>query len=175
MTIDQMRILLGLGPEVPDEDVVDLYAASFGTQAAISAVEPISIEEARKHLRVDSETDDDLINDKIGAAREWVEDYTGLFLVRREVTERVSGFGSAARLRAWPVAADQPVSIAYRDRFGDTQTISGAAIRATTRPAILYPAVMLTAYYDDREGGDLFCKAEASAKRLCRSARGRML
>lgn len=27
MTIDQMRALLGLGPEVPDAEVVDLYAA----------------------------------------------------------------------------------------------------------------------------------------------------
>jgi hypothetical protein len=30
---------------------------------------------------------------------------------------------------------------------------------------------MLTAYYEDREGGDLFCKAEASARRLCRRHR----
>jgi hypothetical protein len=28
--------------------------------------------------------------------------------------------------------------------------------------------VMLTAYYEDREGGDLFIKAEASARRMCR-------
>lgn len=177
--------------------------------------EPVTLEAARSHLRVDSTTDDALIRDKIAAAREWVENYTGLVLTRRMVTERVSlsSFGRNTRLLAWPVATDQPASISYRDYLGIEQEIAGAVLRAATRPAMVFPAqgtswphvrstsgdaditftagfatpdaiprvlkeamlVMLTAYYEDREGGDLFAKAEASARGLCRRYKRRIL
>lgn len=175
--------------------------------------EPISTPEAKKHLRVDSSADDSVIADNIIAAREWVEDYTGLVLTRREVTESVDAFVSQTKLRAWPIAADQPVSIAYRDATGAEQTISDATLRAASRPGYVYPAignrwplgcnvagaidvtftagyatsaeipkvlrqamlVMLTAFYDDREGGELFALAEASARKLCRRHKRRAL
>lgn len=171
--------------------------------------EPVTLEQAKSHLRVQGSSEDTLINDKIGAAREWVENYTGLVLTRRAVTERVASFAHHLRLRAWPVAADQPIAISYRDSFGVDQQITNVIARAATRPAIIHPAhgfrwphgsaidatftagfatpdavpkvlkeamlVMLTAYYEDREGGDLFTKAEASARSLCRAHRGRTL
>jgi uncharacterized phiE125 gp8 family phage protein len=174
--------------------------------------EPISVPEAKKHLRVDSAADDTLIADKIQAAREWVEDYTGLILTRRQVTETLTGGFRAARLRAWPIAADEPLMITYRDRAGAEYTIADATVRAKARPALIYPAagsywpgsyaarsvevtltagyptaaaipaklkqamlVMLTAFYEDREGGALFAAAERSARGLCRAERGQML
>lgn len=172
--------------------------------------EPVSLAEAKKHLRVDSSIDDTLIGDKIQAAREWVEDYTGLILTPRRVTESVSSLVGHTRLRAWPIDPAQPVEVAYRDALGVDQTIASAIIRAASRPAVLYPPVgvgwpinraagsaavvtfsagfptpasipqklkqamlvMLTAFYEDREGGALFVAAERSARSLCRGSRG---
>ncbi|APZ98064.1 hypothetical protein BWQ93_05905 [Sphingopyxis sp. QXT-31] len=174
--------------------------------------EPISTAEGKKHLRVESTADDTLIADKIIAAREWVEDYTGLVLTRREVTEAIDSFSAQTRLRAWPVA-DEPISIVYRDFVGAEQTIADAVLRPQTRPARIYPAlgavwpncrtisgpaavtftagyataadvpqalkqamlVMLTAFYDDRPGGEMFAAAERSAKALCRRYKRRVL
>jgi uncharacterized phiE125 gp8 family phage protein len=175
--------------------------------------EPLTLDEAKKQLRVDSDGDDSFIEEKIIAAREWVEDYTGLVLTRREVTESLSGLLARTALRAWPVAADQPITIAYRDQVGAEQVIADAVIRAATRPALIFPAagsrwplgwpatgvvdatftagfasaaeipqglkqamlVMLTAFYEDREGGDVFAKAEETAKSLCRRHKRRVL
>ena len=174
--------------------------------------EPISTAEGKKHLRVETTADDALIADKIIAAREWVEDYTGLVLTRREVTEAIGAFSAQTRLRAWPLA-DEPISIVYRDFAGAEQTIADATLWALSRPAIIYPAdgavwpcgstmtgpasvtftagyataadvpqvlkqamlVMLTAFYDDRPGGEIFVAAERSAKTLCRRYRRRVL
>lgn len=40
------------------------------------AVEPISVEEAKSHARIDIDADDTLLGDYIAAAREWAERYT---------------------------------------------------------------------------------------------------
>lgn len=175
--------------------------------------EPITTAEAKKHLRVTSSADDALIVDKIAAAREWVENYTGLVLTRREVTESVTYFLAQTKLHAWPIAADQPVAIVYRDTSGAEQSIADAQLRATSRPGVIYPPagdrwpsnanvdgaidvtftagyadaaslpkilkqamlVMLTAFYEDREGGEMFEAAESSAKALCRRSKRRTL
>lgn len=168
---------------------------------------------AKRHLRVDHAADDGLIEDAMAAARGWVEDYTGLVLARREVTETLPSFLNQTRLRAWPVAADQPVSIEYRDSAGVIQTITGSVLRAASRPGVIYPApttfwpnartisgpievtftagyadpadvpavlkqamlIMLTAFYEDREGGDMFKAAEQSAMALSRRYKRRTL
>jgi uncharacterized phiE125 gp8 family phage protein len=173
--------------------------------------EPISTAEAKKHLRVESSVDDTLIADKIIAAREWVEDYTGLVLTQREITETLPRFSSTSKLRAWPVAQDQPATLTYRDASGVEQTISDAQIVARARPAVIYPTpgsrwpsdvageiavtftagyidaasvpqklkqavlIMLTAFYEDRDGGDLFAASEKTAMRLCRREKRRTL
>lgn len=102
--------------------------------------EPISTAEAKKHLRVDSSADDTIIAGNIVAAREWAEDYTGLILTRREVTEQISQFAAQTKLRAWPIDAAEPISVVYRDAAGVEQAIVGAEVRAIARPAVLYPA-----------------------------------
>lgn len=173
----------------------------------------ITLAEAKAHLRVDSAEEDTLIAAKIVAAQEWVEDYTGLVLSRRPVTENVGSFTPVIKLRAWPIDANQPVTVAFRSVDGSEYTIAGSELRAGSRPGLLYPAagtqwplqatatgsvevtftagyadaasipqilkqaalVMLTAFYDDREGGELFAGAERSARGLCRRYRRRTL
>lgn len=173
--------------------------------------EPITTAEAKAHLRVDASTDDALIADKIVAAREWVENYTGLVLTRRAVTEAIPRLLSRTKLRAWPIDPAAPVAIVYRDSSGAEQSIADAALFAAARPGAVYPApgsrwptdargeiavtftagyadaseipqllkqamlVMLTAFYEDREGGSLFEAAERSAKGLCQKAKRRTL
>lgn len=105
--------------------------------------EPISLPEAKLQLRVTDNREDNLITGNIVSAREWVEKETGQILTRREVTERISAFATSITLLAWPIAADQPVTLSYYDRDGAEQTITGAAIRSTMRPARLKPAVGL--------------------------------
>lgn len=84
-----------------------------------SSVEPITLAEAKKHLRVDSSADNALIEDAIVSAREWVEGYTGVLLTRRTVTERISAFADHTKLRAWPIAAGLPLTLVYRDTADD--------------------------------------------------------
>lgn len=51
------------------------------------ASEPISLEAAKNHLKVDYDTDDTLISGLITAAREYAEDYTNLKLITQTVEE----------------------------------------------------------------------------------------
>lgn len=166
-------------------------------------VEPITVEEARAHLRIDGDGEDADIVRYIRDARDWVEDYTGHILVRREVTETFDTLTNV-RLRAWPVAVGTvPVVIA------SDLLIDGARLAVGNRPVRLLPALgasfprmakaadavsvrfdagyadtvaipgvfmramllLIGAYHADREGGDLFVKAEEAAKSLCRSKR----
>lgn len=90
------------------------------------AVEPISLEEARTHLRVDHEDEDAFIGSLITAAREYVESHTHRQLVL--ATYRLG-------LPHWPcgdfVKLPRPIlagvtSITYVDTAGSTQTWNSA-------------------------------------------------
>ena len=185
-----------------------LYLATILAAPAVDpgpSAEPITLAEAKKHLRVDSSADNALIEDAIVSAREWVEGYTGVLLTRRVVTERISAFADHTKLRAWPIAAGLPLTLVYRDTAGVTQAIADAQMSAANRPARIYPAAaarwpaahtvfgdievtctagfadpadvpmilkramltMLTAFYEDREGGDMFAASEKAAMALC--------
>ncbi|QUT04838.1 head-tail connector protein [Sphingobium phenoxybenzoativorans] len=95
--------------------------------------EPLSLQQAKAHLRVDGDDEDDLISSCIVEARGWVEDYTGLILTSRAIVESVSAFD--ARLRAWPITTLETIS--YTDTDGLSQTLASADYTAqlTTRPA----------------------------------------
>lgn len=100
--------------------------------------EPISIAECRSHLHWDldgdlaSETDVDeaenaLILDKLGAAREYAEGVTGLFLAPRTVEFALDSFPctSFVALEGSPVRLVD--SIEYVDTDGAAQTLDSAA------------------------------------------------
>jgi uncharacterized phiE125 gp8 family phage protein len=121
MTIQEMRDALGLGPNVSDEDVIAAYGASLlAAQAS-----PLTLEDAKAHLRVDGDDEDDLIDGCIAAAVDHVERFTGLVLTRRLVTETLWNWGD--RLNSWPVRGI--VSVSYVDALYLEQDYDLTALR----------------------------------------------
>ena len=60
MTIDDMRAALGLGPELSDVDVTELYAAFLASSAGFPlGEEPITLAEARQQLGMLPDDPDD--------------------------------------------------------------------------------------------------------------------
>jgi uncharacterized phiE125 gp8 family phage protein len=174
---------------------------------------PVSIEEARRQLRLESDdtSRDDDLKDWIEDAAGWVEGYTKHLLTEREVVEHVAGF-KPVTLTAWPIAATALPALAYLDADGSPIGIANARLDVTRRPARIFPAtglfwpfrnaaqpftvtitagyptadevprdmkramlILITAYDEDREGGDLFLKAVKAAERLCGRFRLRRL
>lgn len=78
-------------------------------EVAPPAVEPITLELAKQHLRVDNSGDDALIPYYISAARQWAEDYLGWVLAKRQFQWTVM---QQPPTGAWPyVALPFPVAI----------------------------------------------------------------
>ncbi|UAK23665.1 head-tail connector protein [Sphingomonas nostoxanthinifaciens] len=70
---------------------------------ADTAPEPISLDEAKGNLRVDTNADDGRIASLIVAAREQVEDMTYLVLTPRPITETRPELGRWIDLKSWPI------------------------------------------------------------------------
>src|SRR3546814_1606546 len=70
-----------------------------GAESQVMA-EPVTLALAKAHCRIDpSDTDhDEVLATYIQAAREWVEDFTGLVLVSRPFTKAEEAFGSSLQL-----------------------------------------------------------------------------
>lgn len=94
--------------------------------------EPLTLEQAKAHLRVVDDAEDDLIAACIADARGWVENYTGLVLTRRTIVEALDGFTSP--LRSWPIVSVDGVT--YTDADGAAQTLAPSSyiVQAVRRP-----------------------------------------
>jgi uncharacterized phiE125 gp8 family phage protein len=93
------------------------------------AVEPVTLEEAKLHLRVDSDCtgEDVLITSLITAARQMVENYTGLALINQTWEMLVDEFpDDDMALRPAPLSSI--TSITYTDINGATQTASPTTV-----------------------------------------------
>lgn len=102
-------------------------------------VEPVSLTEIKSHLDVARDDQDDMLGAMIVAAREWVENYTGLILTRREVTEVLTSFSKLHTVNAWPLPVAPETKIRYIDGAGVEQTVTGFAVRGWARPAAISP------------------------------------
>lgn len=86
------------------------------------ASEPITLDEAKAQLRVESDDDDAYIESLIAAARVHIEQMTGIKVLTQTVEFRASAFTDLAAL---PVAPVQSVtSVKYLDSTGAEQTLS---------------------------------------------------
>jgi uncharacterized phiE125 gp8 family phage protein len=100
------------------------------------AVEPVTLAEAKAHLRVDTADDDTYITGLVRAAREWVEQYLDRTLVHTQWVMRFDKFPPDGTLdielpRPPMVASGTATAVALTFTFenGDTSTYSTASFR----------------------------------------------
>ena len=97
------------------------------------AVEPLTVSEAKAHLRVDHTTDDSYIESLIKAARRSAELFQGRAYITQTWKVYLNTFPSAAAI-AIPYAPLQSVtSISYVDLNGNTQTLSSDLYQVDTK------------------------------------------
>ena len=91
--------------------------------------EPISLEEARLHLRLDtsgsppSHPDDSLVSNLITAVRQNAEDYAGIKIASGTFEMRADSFKDfEISLQTWPVTS--VTSVSYVDLSNSTQTLA---------------------------------------------------
>ena len=99
---------------------------------------PVTLDDAKRQLKVDDAEQDVEIKGFIADAAAWVERYTGHILVARDVIQEFSGFGLAP-LRAWPIKSGTVAAVTYRDSAGNAQSVTGMRLCAATRPAKIIP------------------------------------
>lgn len=102
-----------------------------------AAEEPVSLATAKAQCRVLDDSEDNLIAAYIVAAREWVENYTGHILVRREISQSFNGFSPYFELFHRPIV--DVTGIAYADTAGTDQVLDGFAQTTGRYPFRVYP------------------------------------
>jgi uncharacterized phiE125 gp8 family phage protein len=106
------------------------------TRATAPPVEPVTLSEAKAHLRVDTATDDAYIGSLITAAREWCEQYLDRTLVHTQWVMRFDRFPPDGtmdiELPRPPMAtlgATTAVALTFTYENGTTATYSTASYR----------------------------------------------
>lgn len=99
---------------------------------------PVTLEDARRQLRLadDDTSQDDELQGFIADAAAWVEGYTGLILVARDVDLPARVPSTALDLTGWPIKADAVVTATV-----DGAPLAGVRLDVSRRPARLLPAL----------------------------------
>lgn len=109
------------------------------------AAEPLTLAEAKAHLRVDHDDEDAVITALIAAARARVEAYGGLRLITQTVRLTLDAFPVGGRpiwLPVWPVQSVD--SVGYTESDGTAATLAPARwqLVRSGKPARLAPAYL---------------------------------
>lgn len=96
------------------------------------ALEPVTLDEAKTHLRVEHTAEDALIAALIAVARERLEETTGRALITQGWQLRLPGWPADGLIRLPRPPALAVSSIAYQDVDGATQTLSASAYDVVT-------------------------------------------
>jgi len=98
-----------------------------------SSIEPITLDEARDHLRVtpseDSPTshpDDDIIMLQLGAAREWCENYIKRSIAQKTLELALDSFPTNGKIELQMPPVISVMSVSYSDGDGNQQTVSSS-------------------------------------------------
>lgn len=105
-------------------------------------LEPVTLMQAKAHLRVDSSDDDALITRLIESAREHVENVTRRSYIQRVYRMTMDEFDEVEL--PFPPAISVS-SITYKDANGATQTLSTSVYEVAT-DSELYPGIVRLAY-----------------------------
>jgi uncharacterized phiE125 gp8 family phage protein len=118
------------------------------TRQTAPAVEPVTLSEAKAHLRVDTSDDDTYIGTLITAAREWVEQYLDRTLIHTQWVLRFDKFPPSG---IEPVELPRPpmvtsgtataVAVTFTSEAGTTSTYSTAEYRVdrSATPGAILP------------------------------------
>jgi uncharacterized phiE125 gp8 family phage protein len=110
------------------------------------AVEPVTLAEAKAHCRVDTNTDDALIQAYLTAAREWCEAYCDETLVHTQYRMTLDAFPGEIELPRPPMASSgtaTAVSVTYTLENQSTAVLSTTAYRVDRASM---PGVLRTPY-----------------------------
>jgi uncharacterized phiE125 gp8 family phage protein len=102
------------------------------TRQTPPAVEPVTVAEAKAHLRVDISDDDTYIGTLITAAREWCEQYLDRTLVNTQWVMRFDSFPYEIELPRPPISSSgdtTAVTLTYTLGDDSTATLSTATYR----------------------------------------------
>lgn len=102
--------------------------------------EPITLSEAKEHLRVTDTAEDTLITSLISVAREWAEKYELKAYMTQTITAHYDAFSDKMYLPIAPALAI--TSITYIDEDEVEQTLDSSYYELSTydEPAYVYPA-----------------------------------
>ena len=108
------------------------------------AVEPISVSDAKLHLRVEHDADDAIISRCIQAAREWVEEYLDATLIHTQWQMKLDLFPPAIELPRPRMATAEgytAVSLTYTTDTEESVTLSTSDYRVDrdSWPGVLRP------------------------------------
>ncbi len=95
-----------------------------------SATEPVTLDEAKDYLRVDSSDEDTLIQALIKTAREWVEAYTGLALITQTWDAFWDGWCDPFIVPYSPLVS--VTTLKYTDGNGTQQTLANTVYSVDT-------------------------------------------
>lgn len=112
------------------------------TAVAGPLAEPISLAEAKAHLRETTAANDSLITALIAAAREYAETFTGRALVTRTLDLRLDDWPATGSIWLPRAPLRSVSSITYVDTAGDTQTWSSSlyTVDLYSQPGRIEPA-----------------------------------
>ncbi|WP_288935069.1 head-tail connector protein [uncultured Sphingomonas sp.] len=100
--------------------------------------EPLTLEEVKGNLRVDTDGEDGLLGGLIVAAREFVEEATGLVLTRRAITETARELGRWIDLASWPVASIAAIRVPTATGYVPLSALAWA-VSFSRRPVRVIP------------------------------------
>ena len=102
------------------------------TRTVAPAAEPVSVIEAKEHLRVDIGDDDTLIEALITAAREYVEQGSRRALVTQTWRLNLDQFPAGPEIELPRPPLQSVTSVTYRDSDGTTNTLSSSIYEVDT-------------------------------------------
>lgn len=114
-------------------------------RSAEPSIEPISVVDAKEHMRVDNDDEDLVIESYIKAARRWCEEFTRRSFINTTWVAKLESFPCwLIEIEKCPLVS--VTSIAYTDTAGVSQTISAAnyQVDGHSTPGRIIPAYGLS-------------------------------
>lgn len=123
------------------------------TVTTVPAVEPVTLAEAKLHLRIDHSTEDDLITRLIMAARRYCEQVSYRAFVNQSLTGGIADWPRDGVIRLPYPPLSSVTSIKYTDSAGTEHTLAATVYGTDTKLGLIYlkpdqewPTTTLRAY-----------------------------